>query len=146
MKNMKKSIAILLVLILSVSVFASCGGSSLSGKYFVTEVEGDDGKLIKVEDYVNEVKAMYEEYGMEFDESEIYSVFEGNYIEFFKDGKFKIVAIDEDDVDGTYKVDGKTITLINPDEDDGEIEIKGKIDGKKIIFEEEYFKAVFEKK
>jgi|GEM_PF-2591009 len=122
MKNTKKLIAVLLVLMLSVSILASCGGG-LSGTYVISEVLGEDGKMVKYDDQMKEMKAMYEEYDMPFDESEFQMS-----IEFLKDGKCKM-TIGSESMDLTFKVDGKNIEV-----DDGTDIMKGTIDGNKISF------------
>ena len=138
-KNMKKIIAVLLVLMFCVSILSACGGG-LSGKYVLTQITNEEGKLVSLEDYVKAEKAMYEEYDMldEFDES----VYEGSYVEFLKDDKYKMVKFGDASEEGTFKVDGKTVELTVDDET-----VKGTIDGKKITFDYgEDYKVVFEKK
>ena len=117
MKNTKKIIALLLVLILSVSILASCGGSSLSGKYYAVSMDDEDET---------------------YDEGDF-------YIEFLKNGKCKMVSGNYENTDVTYTIDGKNIKLISteyPDEP-----ISGTIDGKKITFKDgDNYTIVFEKK
>jgi len=150
---MKKIIAIVLVLMLSISILAACGGDEkLTGRYILTEIS-EDGETYKIEDYIKEMKAeyeesirelkeLYEEMDIEFDESE-YAIDESDfhgYIEFLSDEKFKIFVFGMED-EGTFKVDGKSIEMTI----DGET-AEWKIDGKKLIFEEDDAKMIFEKK
>ena len=118
MKNTKKLIAVLLVLMLSVSILASCGGG-LSGTYSMTEIE-DEGKLENYAEYSKTLKAMYDEMGLEFDST--------SSIEFLKDGKCKFTMFGES-VDATFKVDGKSLTVTYEED-----EMKATIDGNKITF------------
>ena len=122
---MKKTIALLLGLILSVSLLAGCGGggsAAPTGKYFMTamELEGED------------IFALYTEMGLSADNL---------YIELLSGGKCKISMMDETG-EGTFKVDGKTITISA----DGEEAFAGAIEGNKITLEEDGNKMVFEKK
>lgn len=141
MKTMKQSIAILLVLIFCVSILAGCGGG-LSGKYVLSEAPGEDGKMMKIEDLIKEMKDFYDEMEWEYEDSDF--DYYDNTIEFLKDNKFKIFSGGEELGEGTYKISGKDITLTNPDEPD--IPLKGKIDGNKIIFDNDEMRAVFVKK
>ena len=134
MKNMKKTIALLLVLILCVSILASCG-SGVSGKYLLTEMTSTDGETVKWADQVKEMKDMYAGLGMDFNEEDF--VF---YIEFLKDGKCKMVAYGVNE-EGTFKVEGKNITITISGESNTVV-----MNGNKITIEEDGAKLIFEKK
>ena len=130
---MKKSLAILLTLVLCVSVFAGCSGgdTKLTGKYILVEMKGE-GEDEEVN--LSELKAMYEMFEMEWVDP---------YIEFLDGGKFKMVFFDEVNEEGTYKVvdGGKAVEMTV----DGETQ-KGTIDGKKISLGDDEMTMVFEKK
>jgi len=135
-QNMNKAIALLLVLMLSISILAGCGGG-LSGKYVLIEMTGDDGKVEKLDDLKKQAKEFYDEMEWDFDESEMDIT-----IEFLSGDKFKMTSV-YDVEEGTFKVDGKNVTLSHPDQDN---DLKGTINGNKITFEEDDFVMVFEKK
>jgi len=133
---MRRTIGLLLVFMLCVTLLAGCGGGGgdnggLSGKYVLTSMEMDGEDL----------SAIYAEMGMSM---------ESMYLEFKGGGKCTIAIMDEAG-EGTFKVDGKTVTVSA----DGEELFKGTIEGNKIIVEEEEdpesagyssSKMVFEKK
>jgi len=139
-RNMKKAIALLLVLILVVSILTACGGN-VSGKYTLKEMSwGEEGKLQKWEDIIKELK---EDVGEDFDESKVEF-----YLEFLKDSKFKMVSSlgsETQTEEGTFKVDGKTITLTNPSADEDNKDLVGTIDGSKITFVQNGMTLVFGK-
>jgi len=129
---MKRALVIGLVLLLSISMLAGCssGGSgsdtALTGKYFIVAMEDAEG---------NDWFAMFPEMGMSADEF---------YIELKSGGKatFMLGADDGDGpTEGTYKIDGKTITITIDGED-----VVGTIEGNKITTEIEGTKMVFEKR
>ena len=124
--NTKKIIAVLLVLMLSLSVLSACGGETLSGKYICIDMVSEDDEMSYAD-----LKAL-----MSFAEEE----WVDPYLEFLDGENFKIEFMDEGE-NGTYKVNGNSIDLTS----DGET-ITGKIDGKKITLEIEGTKMVFEKK
>ena len=124
--NTKKIIAVLLVLMLSLSVLSACGGETLSGKYICIDMVSEDEEMSYAD-----LKAF-----MAFAEEEWIDP----YLEFLDGDNFKIEFMDEVE-NGTYKVNGNSIDLTS----DGET-ITGKIDGKKITLEIEGTKMVFEKK
>ena len=127
---MKRTLALILVVLLSVSMLAGCGGGDKgpTGKYVLTvwEIDGQD--------FIALMKSLG---GDAFDPSTI-------YIEFQNDGKFTM-EMDEDDASGTFKVDGKNLTLTM----DGET-LTGTVDGNKVTIETtedgSTMKMVFEKK
>ena len=121
--QMKKAIPFLLVLIIGIAFLVGCKGggkdSLPTGKYpMVSMLIGDEDLL-----------DLYRSMGMSTDDF---------YLEILSGGKFKL-AMTDDVTEGSYKVSGNTIKL----ED-----MEGKIDGKKIIFEEKEsgVKMIFEKK
>ena len=123
MKNMKKTIALLLVLILCVSLLASCG-ASLSGKYYAISMDNGENT---------------------YSEAEIKEQYDGDvYLEFLKDGKCNMVMGDSGTAEITFKVEGKNITLTNLDYPDEPI--SGTINGKKITLGNDDLTIVFEKK
>ena len=120
---MKKTIAILLALTLCAAMLAACGGGKgLSGKYKLTSM---------TEDGVTVVESGFAEWGFSADEF---------YLEFLDGTKFKMVMIGETH-EGTYKLDGKTLSLTV----DGD-KTEAKIDGSKITLEESGSTMIFEKK
>ena len=136
---MKRFIAIVLICLFSFTLFAACGEKDevLSGKYFVTvyEIGGMDWLA-----FIKSMDEMADEIG------ENNPDVDDLYVEFKDGGKIVFSAeIDEEPMEGTFKVDGKNITLTV----DGE-EMKGIIDGNKITIEAEEdgttLKMVFEKK
>jgi len=139
MKKMKQAVAIFLILILCASVLAACGGGDQTGKYALAEISNEEGTMIKLEDFKKQMKDLYESMGMEFNEAEL-GLSGDSYLELLKDNKFKMLVFGEGG-EGTYKIDGKNITLTY----DGE-SITGTIDGKKITIEENEGKLVFVKK
>ena len=151
-RNIKKTIVLLLALMLGITILAGCGGGSLSGKYSLKEII-QDGETRIYEDYLNEVKeyyeqmkAYYEENGEEYDEEFNEGDYE-SYIEFKSDGKY-VMAFEGETMEGTYKVSGKNVTINPPEEyeDEDSEPLVGKIDGKKITFENGSTTMVYEKK
>jgi len=119
---MKKTIAIFMVLMIIVSVLAACGGSGLSGKYYLFSMT-EDGETAEA--------AQLADYGIDPDQF---------YAEFLPGNKFKMVVFGEVD-EGTYKLDGKNLSMTVDDE-----EVIAKIDGKKIIIDIDNSQMVFEKR
>ena len=133
---MKRTLALLLFLIVSISLFAGCGGSgndpALTGKYTLVAYEQDG------EEILTEMVDMLKEFGIAEDNFEM-------YLEFQSGGKFKLVSFDEEQK-GTFKVNGTTVILSTDGED-----LKGKMEGNTIIIEENdpdngTTKMTFEKK
>ena len=133
---MKRTLALLLVFIVSISLFAGCGGdgnnSALTGKYTLVAYEQDG------EEILTEMMDMFKELGMVADDFEM-------YLEFQSGGKFKLVMSDEEEK-GTFKVNGTAVTLRAGSDD-----LKGIIEGDTIVIEENdpdngAIKMVFEKK
>ena len=128
---MKKAITALLVLMLIASILAACGGNGsgsgggstgLTGKYnLVSITEGGDTMDA----------SQLAEFGLDIDEF---------YLEFLDGRKFKMVTFGETQ-DGTYKLDGKALTLTV----DGE-PASATIDGNKIVLDADGTEMVFEKK
>lgn len=101
---MKKKILITVLCVVMVFAFAACGGSkSLEGKWTITSMMMGD------QDYLQLAKDMAEATGEEFNVDEMV------FIEFEKDGNFTI-SLDGEAEDGTYEVDGKTVTMTINDE------------------------------
>ena len=122
---MKKTIALLMTLMLGVLVLAGCGNgasneAALSGKYYVISVTEGEATVSE-----ETLKAMG---------------FDQMYFEFMEDGTFKGDIMGETG-EGTFKVDGKNATLTVNGED-----AKGTIDGNKFTLEIDDTKMVFEKK
>lgn len=103
---MKKTIAVLLVLLIGVTLLVGCGGggSALSGKYTLTSITMDGQTMT-----VAELKEAASTLGVDFDLS-------GFYIEFKTGNKFslgmkmELLGMDEA-IEGTYTVNGNKITL-----------------------------------
>ena len=100
---MKKILAIALVYIFAISLLAGCGGSpsetnmALAGKYTLTSMEMDG----------EDATPFFSELGMNTDDT---------YIEFLSGGKFNMKFVGEE-AEGTFKVNGNTVTLTSEDED-----------------------------
>ena len=119
---MKKTIALVLVLLLGVSLFAQ---NVQTGKYTMTSMLVDGVELLD----------LFRGMGMDID---------GSYIELLSGGKFRMVMFgDENEAQGLFKVSGDTIIFYADDDED---DLTGKIQGSKITIEEEESKMVFEKK
>ena len=127
---MKKAFVVVLTLVLCLSVLAGCGGGGassgeLKGKYVLTAIDVDGIDALE----------MMESMGLKASDT---------YYEFSDDGTFKMSLMGYEE-EGTFKADGKKITL-TVDGEDSEVTF----DGKKITFEEidegEKTKMVFEKK
>ena len=126
---MKKILVMVLVLLLSVSILAGCGGgdTKLSGKYAMTAYELNGQDLL-------EMLKMFG--GEDYDANSL-------FIEFTDNGKFTLEA--DDVTTGTFYVDGKKLTLTV----DGE-SMTGTVNGNKVTIEANEdgntMKMVFEKK
>ena len=134
MKQMKRTIAVILVLMLGITIFAGCGGTKLSGKYNMVSMTSE-GEEIVISEYIEQMKALYEEMEMDFDENEMQG-----YIEFIDGEKCKVAVFGETG-EGTYKLDGKNIEVTL----DGET-MKGTVDGNKITLGDDEATMTFEKK
>jgi len=127
---MKKTIALALALMLCITLLAGCsndsgktdnnppaGNSSQdNGNNNNAAAGGMSGKYLEVDGYADPP----------------------NYLEFFEDGKC-VFCLQGIKLDGTYMVDGDTITFVSSEFDDAD---KGTLDGNKItrgdrIFEKE---------
>ena len=137
---MKKVIMLLLVLIVGVSAFTGCGGGSAAGgsatgKYALVSMVDSEGN-----DWLEMLASMAAMFGEE-DESFDFSSL---YLELKDGGKFVMSMMDEVQ-EGTYRINGKNITLTAEGED-----ISGTINGKKISLsaeeEGQSMTMVFEKK
>ncbi|MDR0490885.1 MAG: hypothetical protein LBH28_06545 [Oscillospiraceae bacterium] len=123
---MKRSVALLLALVLCITILAACGGdgTNLTGKYALTsmELEGTD------------MTGPLREAGMSTD---------GMYIEFLSGGKFRM-SLMGNGAEGTYTLDGSKITLTA---EGGSMPL-ATISGNKITMEDtdSNTKMVFEKK
>ncbi len=116
---MKKSIIVLLAIVLCLSVLAGCGGSGLSGKYNLKTIEGG---------------------GMSMDAEGLAALGMGEmYIEFLSDGNCNLSVIGETTA-GTYKVNGNSVDITV----EGETQTAS-VSGNTITLEIEGSKAVFEK-
>jgi len=127
MTRMKKLLVVLFVFVLGASMMVGCGGSSktLEGKYRIVSYVTDGQDLIKL---LNDA-------GISTD---------GIYLEFTKDGKFKMnleLMGESDSVSGSYVVSGKNLVFTTTD---GGLD-KATIDGNKITLEFEGDKLIFEK-
>ena len=116
---MKKAIALLLVMLIGIGIIAGCGSSSakLSGKYHLVLDQ--------------ETKASIEE----FSGGEVEW-----YIEFLSGDKCKLVIMGDSE-DGTYKITDKSVEITV----DGD-SITAKIDGNKVIIDEDGEEMVYQKK
>ena len=138
---MKRTIAVILVLMLGLTLLAGCGGTKLSGKYELISVT-EDGEtemwadvVKEMKEYNENMKEMLEEYE-ELDESAYES-----YLEFIDGEKCKLIFWGEVG-EGTYKIDGKNIEMTIDEET-----YKGTIDGKKITIDmDEVSTMLFEQK
>ena len=118
---MKKTIALVLALILCATMLAACGGGGPSGKYKLSSM---------TEGGVTFNASQMAELGLDADSM---------YIEFQSGSNFKLAMLGETQ-SGTFAVDGKTIKLTA----DGET-INATLDGNKITIEESGTKMVFAK-
>lgn len=124
---MKKAMVVFLVIVISVTTLAGCGGTTLSGRYELSSMSSG---------------------GMSFDvrELEEFRMDAGKvYIE-FTDNKFVMsVAVEtlgvNETVQGTYKISGNTLKLTAKGE-----ALTATIDGGNISVEYEGILFVFEKK
>ena len=118
---MKKTIAILLALVFSMSSLAGCGygSSTLSGKYDLVSMtsEGETLDAVQLKDF-----------GIE------------GYFEFLDGGKVKVEAFGETS-EGTFTVSGTNVTITI----DGE-PASGTISGNRITIEDDDLTMVIEKK
>ena len=130
---MKRVIAILLIVFVSITAFAACGGGSggggggssapsMSGKYSVVSFT-DGGETFEM--------SVLEELGFEAD---------AFYLEFVDGTKFTMVIFGESE-DGTYKLEGNNLALTV----DGE-EVTATVEGNKITLDADGTIMVFEKK
>ena len=125
---MKRTMAMVLALLVCVFMFAGCGGGStaLEGKYTLAAWE------INGEDFLGMMKVLG---GDDFDVSTL-------YLEFKSDGKYTLAM--EDGAEGTFEVNGNVLTLTT----DGE-SITGTVNGNKVTLEsgegDKIMKMVFEK-
>jgi len=119
---MKKTLAIILVLLFSVALLTGCGG--LTGRYTLVSMglDGDD------------ITEMFTFLGIDINDI---------YLEFTSDGKFvmDMTAIYSGRMEGTYTVSGNKVTLTSNGED-----VIGIIHGNRITIDEDENKAVFEKR
>ena len=117
---MKKTIALLVVLLLGVSLFAQ---NVRTGKYTMTAM------LIEDVDILNTFKEM----GLDT---------EGCYIELLSGSIFRMVMFgDENEAQGSFKVSGDNIIFYSEDE-----ELNGKIQGSRITIEDEDCRMIYERK
>ena len=117
---MKRTIALFLVLMLGVSLFAQ---SLPTGRYTMTSMTVEGVELMD----------MFMELGLDI---------EGSYIELLSGGRFRMVMFGEgDEAEGSFRMNGDTIIFFSEDED-----LTGKIQGSRITIEEEESKMVFERK
>ena len=122
---MKRTVTLLMVLVIGITTLMSCGGDKgPSGRYQLTSIEVDGEDLYKE----------FKDAGMDMD---------GMYIEFSGGNKYKMAGLDEED-EGTYQLKGNKLIFDN-------IAMEGKIEGKKITCEENledgtHIITVFEKK
>ena len=91
---MKRLIAILLILIFSAAMLTACGDedAGLTGTYRLTEVT-EGGETLDA--------SLLLEFGLDISEF---------YVEFLDNSRFRMVTFDESE-EGTYKLDGNTLTL-----------------------------------
>ena len=136
MRKVKSVFFIVLVLAVSVTVFAQNNSSVPSGKYFLTAFEINGMDMFEFFKMMSEMA----------DESSGGSL-EDMYIEFQGGGKF-FMAMGSDEGEGgegTFLMNGKNITLSANGE-----ELKGTLDGNKLTLEQEQgndvIKMVYEKK
>ena len=121
---MKKISVLFLVILVSMFFAGVSYGATLTGKYKAMTLLDDKGQVDM------DFQAVFKEAGLGAD---------AIHIEFMSGGKCKMVA-EAENTEGTFKVDGKTVTITLDDS-----QMKGTIDGSKIIFEEDDGKMVFEK-
>ena len=109
---MKRTVTLLLVLVIGVAMLMSCGGGKgLTGKYKLVSLVLDGEELF----------TMFKEAGTDMDSM---------YIEFLSAKDYKISVVDEYG-DGTYKLNGNKLTLTNSD---GE-KMDGTADANKVVLE-----------
>ena len=125
---MKKAIAVSLICLLGIFTLAAQG--TVEGRYDqVSMIKFEDGEEVEYWDFFKE---MFELTNEPFPES---------YIEFLKDGKFKLVFLGESE-EGTFRQNGNTI-IITMDN----TESKLTIEGNRIIFVyQDEGKFVYEKR
>lgn len=126
---MKRIVALVLVLLLVVSVFTACGGSSLEGVYKVREIDGKEPLAYfteQAEEYEMDVETVLGFLGLDTD-----SLGELITIE-LKSGGTAVVSskmTEEENAEGTWKQDGEKI-IVTIDGEDQEFTLK---DGKLIV-------------
>ena len=125
-----KKIALLMVLVLTVALFAGCSGSDsgAAGTYELVSIKEDDMNMSG-----EDLKAFGEMMGVK-----------GSLItmELTSDGKAKITSSFMEEVagEGTYTLDGNKITVTIDNSP-----ISGTVDGGKITLSDENLEMVFEK-
>ncbi len=124
-----KKIALLMALVLTVSMFAACGGSSgVDGTYELVSMKEGDTTYD-----VDQLKSMAEMMGVK-----------GALItmELTSDGKANIASSFMEEVagEGTYTLDGDKITVTIQD-----APVSGTVDGKTITLAQDDMEMVFEK-
>ena len=119
---MKKLITLLFILIFCATMVTACGDDTgLTGKYYLSSVT-EGGETMDA--------ATLAEHGLDIS---------GFHIEFIDNSKFRMVTFDESE-DGTYTLDGKSLTLSA----DGET-ITATIDNNTITLDIDGTVMVFEK-
>ena len=123
---MKKTLAIILILAIAVSMLAGCGGekANLTGKYVFTSMAGGDNEI--------DFGALLGMLGMDAEDS--------MFLEFSSNGKCSMHMMGEV-MEGTFIVSGKNVDITI----DGDT-ATGAISGNKITLEQDGMKMVFEKK
>ena len=134
MKNTIKMIGVSFLLLIMMAACAGGSTASMKGKWVVTKFE------MGGQDLISALEEMAEMADQEIDLANMF------YCEFTEDGNYKLVMEVDEEVDameGTYKINGKKISM----EYDGEM-LEGTLDGNTLTLkdEEEEISMVFTKK
>ena len=120
---MKKAVCVLFTVLFLSGIAYGQNAAALSGKYYLSSME--------LEGYTLDAEMMAL-IGMKPDDC---------YIEFMANGKC-VMRMDDDIGGGTFKVEGRTLTITD---DEGTAD-KGVIDGNKVSIENDEVKMIFEKR
>jgi hypothetical protein len=140
MKNLRRILGLVMVLGLAVFALTACSSLKEGKDYTVKEVSitiAEDSPYYEYKEmFETQFNSQIDKMRMKFDDGKCYaqSKVDGQGEEQDKWGYDKDGVWTEGwEENGTYKVDGKDITIkVYDEEDETETEMKGKIDGKKI--------------